>query len=244
MNQGVIFVLHGRKGQVSTKNNAVVQSVIDELSVPGKIGLLEGDEQTLEDAMQALLSLNVQEILFVPVLLFPATHVKEDLPQRAQEFLKDQATYRIAEPLATTDAVENFLVRSIQEAREEENSEKGNSENAQLEVLVIAHGTPHYEEPNLQLKQVAKKVEARLNVPVYTANHIGEERYLDFLEEHQEGLLIQPLFLTDGFLTRKIQTNIQEARGQKDRFLPTMEESPELKEAIVERVRELLCTQS
>ncbi|MGM0125799.1 hypothetical protein IGI37_003200 [Enterococcus sp. AZ194] len=233
MKKGIIFVLHGRKEKISTKNQAVVQSVIDELPVPGVIGLLEGEQQTLEEAMATLLEQTIEEIIFVPVLLFPATHAKEDLPERASAFLNGKARIRILETLATTQAVEEFLVRTIRE-------QAGDGR----EVLVIAHGTPHYEEPYEQLETLAKSVERTVGIPVHTANHLGQNLYMDFLAGHPEGVVIQPLFLTDGFLIKKITTAIQEARGLKDFFLPTMEESPELKAAILERVREVVCIPS
>ncbi|EOL41706.1 hypothetical protein RV11_GL002772 [Enterococcus phoeniculicola] len=234
MDKGIIFVLHGRKEKLSTKNQAVVTSVIEELSIPSEIGLLEGEQATLEEAMHSLIQQGVQTIYFVPVLLFPATHAKEDLPQRANDFLQGKAEYQIAETLATTQSIKAFLVRTIQEAHIEDNRE----------VLLIAHGTPHYEAPYEQLKQMAKSVEQKVIIPVHTANYIGEHRYPEFLEAHTEPLFILPLFLTDGFLTKKIKETVQEMRGTKDVFLPTLQDSEELKQAILERVRESVCIQS
>lgn len=228
MKKGIIFVLHGRKEKFSTKNMKLVDSVIAELpfAISGKVGLLEGEQQTIENAMQELLTEKVEKIIFVPVLLFPATHTREDLPERIEAFLHDAVSYQILETLATTKAVERFLIRTIQAAGVDD----------RRAVLLIAHGTPHYEEPNEQLKKLAKIIEQKVAVQVYIANHIGQQTYLEFLEGYPKSLLIQPLFLTEGFLTDKIKTTIQTARGQKDTFLPTLQDSDELKAAILERV--------
>ncbi|MBC1482145.1 hypothetical protein HCJ58_00855 [Listeria sp. FSL L7-1509] len=232
MKKGIVFVLHGRKEKFSTKNMKLVDSVIAELpfAILGKVGLLEGEQQTIEHAMQELLAEKVKNIIFVPVLLFPATHAREDLPERIEAFLHDAVSYQILETLATTKAVERFLVRTIQAANVED----------KRAVLLIAHGTPHYEQPYEQLKKLARTVEQGVAVDVYTANHIGQQTYLEFLEDYSKSLLIQPLFLTDGFLTDKIKTTIQTERGTKDTFLPTLQDSDELKAAILERVHEVI----
>ena len=65
---GIIFVLHGRKNKLSVANFSGIEAATKHLTLPYEIGLLEGEHQTLEMAIQSLLSRQVSEIIFLPVL--------------------------------------------------------------------------------------------------------------------------------------------------------------------------------
>ncbi|MGM0213664.1 sirohydrochlorin chelatase [Enterococcus sp. AZ109] len=231
--KGIVFVLHGRKNRLSTTNMSLIEKLAPRLIGPYEIGLLEGEQQTLEAAIHALLSKQVEEIVFLPILLFPATHAKEDLPQRAAALLKDKLPYRILETLGTTQAVSTFLIQQVKQANL-----------ATREILLIAHGTPHYEVPYQQLCEVAEKVSVATNQKVYPAHYHGEHLYQDILAQHPEPLLIQRLFLTEGYLAKKITDEIQTLRGTIDELLPTLQDQPALEEAILERLGAASCIQS
>lgn len=229
---GIIFVVHGRKNKLSSVNFSVIKKAAEQLKSPYEIGLLEGTQQTLEEAIQSLLSQQVTKIVFLPVLLFPATHAKDDLPKRAEKVLEKQVPYHILPTLGTTTAVENFLVQQVRSM--------GNSS---TEVLLIAHGTPHYPEPFQQLEQIAKKIEKKIERRVYPSNYYGNHPYQSVLEEHGEPMIIQRLFLTEGYLSKKIENDILEQRGARDVLLPTMQDSEALVSAIIERIEEIPCIQ-
>lgn len=222
---GIIFVLHGRKNKLSVANFSGIEAATKHLTLPYEIGLLEGEHQTLEMAIQSLLSRQVSEIIFLPVLLFPATHANEDLPKRVQKALNKQVPYQILPTLGTTHAVEKFLLQQVTSVKD-----------SRAEVLLIAHGTPHYQEPFKQLAQIASKLERQLGRRVYPADYYGEHPYLPILEKHSEPMIIQRLFLTEGYLARKIKNNIIEHRGAQDILLPTMQDSAALVSAILERL--------
>ena len=63
---GIIFVLHGRKNKLSVANFSGIEAATKHLTLPYEIGLLEGEHQTLEMAIQSLLSRQVSEIIFLP----------------------------------------------------------------------------------------------------------------------------------------------------------------------------------
>ena len=231
--KGFIFVLHGRKNKLSTANLALIEKTAPRLTVPYEVGLLEGEHQTLEEAIQSLLAKQVEEILFLPVLLFPATHAKEDLPQRAAALLDGKLPYQLLDTLGTTCAVREYLIQQIQQAKLPERN-----------VLLIAHGTPHYEEPYLQLKQLAEKVSQAVGQVVYPAHYHGEHLYQEVLAQHPEPLIIQRLFLTEGYLAKKIKEEILQQRGTIDQLLPTLQEQSALEAAMIERLEEFACIQS
>lgn len=231
--KGIVFVLHGRKNKLSTANLALIEKTAPRLTAPYEIGLLEGEHQTLEQAVHSLLAKQVEEIIFLPVLLFPATHAKEDLPQRAAALLEGKLPYQLLETLGTTRAVSEFLIQQIQQ-----------TEKPDREVLLIAHGTPHYEEPYQQLKQLAETISQAVGQAVHPANYHGEHLYQEVLSQHPEPLIIQRLFLTEGYLAKKIKEEILQQRGTIDQLLPTLQDQPALEAAMIERLEEVACIQS
>ena len=50
---GIIFVLHGRKNKLSVANFSGIEAATKHLTLPYEIGLLEGEHQTLEMAIQS-----------------------------------------------------------------------------------------------------------------------------------------------------------------------------------------------
>ena len=84
MNIGILYVLHGRKTSIPLKLLNIVKEFSDTLDLLQAIGMLEGQQQTLESAVTLLEEQAVEKIVVVPVLLFPATHAREDIPQRMQ----------------------------------------------------------------------------------------------------------------------------------------------------------------
>ncbi|EOH97830.1 sirohydrochlorin chelatase [Enterococcus pallens] len=231
--KGIVFVLHGRKNKLSTANLALIEKTAPRLTCPYKIGLLEGDHQTLEEAIDGLLAQQVEEIIFLPILLFPATHAKEDLPQRAAALLEGKLPYRILATLGTTQAVSQYLIQQVEEAA-----------SADSTVLLIAHGTPHYEEPYLQLQQLAEEISQATGKIVYPAHYHGDHLYQEVLVQHPELLIIQRLFLTEGYLAKKIKEEVVQQRGSIDVLLPTLQDQPALAAAIIERLEEAACIQS
>lgn len=224
--KGVIFVLHGRKDRVVQTNITAVQQAASKLTVPFDIGFLEGKKQTLEDSIVQLASKGCKEFIFLPVLLFAATHVKIELPLRAGKVLPQDAVATYLEPLGTTHAVLRFLAEQL----------KGQPQLLPQAVLLIAHGTPHFDEPFSQLEEIAQKLTLISGRKVYPANYHGKHLYTEILQQLPEPLIIQRLFLTDGFLPTKIKQDILAKRKVKDTILPTLADSVAVVKAILERL--------
>lgn len=236
--KGIVFVLHGRRDRIAKANLEAVEklaSLLDQAGILHRVGLLEGTYQTLETALHELLSAGVSEFTLVPVLLFAATHVKEDLPQRARQTL-GAAPVQILEPLGTTVAIYQALKDSLAAGFTEYPTRRG---------LLIAHGTPHYSEPNRQLQVIAENLSADLGHKVIGVNYLGAANYLELLAEFPaEAFVIQPFFLTEGQLVAKITEQIRTGHGTFDRVLPTLESSPAVTAALKERLVSAGCIPS
>jgi sirohydrochlorin ferrochelatase len=220
--EGIIFVLHGRRNKLAKANLNLIETLGQQLEQPTCIGLLEGTELTIEDAIDTLLSQQVTKLTFVPVLLFPATHAKKDLPERAAKHLQAKVPYRILKTLGTTKAVEDFLVQ--QAAR-----------STKATLLLLAHGTPHDEDTYQQLAEIATKITARTGKTILPSQYIGSHSYQTILKAQAPCGILQ-LFLTEGKITNKIHQEIIEVRGKVDEFYPTLEDTPALAQAIMERL--------
>lgn len=227
MKQGFIYVLHGRKDRVTEANMDVLARVSQKVTAPTLVGYLEGDHQTLEMSIETLQE-QVDELIFIPVLLFPATHALEDLPQRIEKTLQTNKVFKIAPTLATSKAIIDFYVMQTKAALQS---------HPNYNTLIIAHGTPHYDLPHQQLIENCQKISEQVPCQVFGANHHGKHTYQEFLADYEAPLIIQPLFLTNGYLVNKINRNIQQLRGmQEDIYLSSLEGSEALYLAILERM--------
>ncbi|MDH6363227.1 sirohydrochlorin ferrochelatase [Enterococcus sp. PF1-24] len=224
---GIVYVLHGRKTGVATSNVETIKELYGNYQQLQRIAFLEGDEHALEDVIQELLAQATMHFVFVPVLLFPATHAREDLPNRVAATLKaSTATYEILATLGSTNAISEFIIQQLKKVTLAE----------KRDVLLIAHGTPHFPEPQQELVAIAKKVSQATGYQVFTGNYLGEPSYQTFAKEHSDVLIVQRVFLSEGFIARKITRWFKAERGEKDLILATLQDSNYLKLAIMERL--------
>lgn len=225
MAQGILYVLHGRRNKIPQANLRLLQELMHELSQPQVISFLEGDQQTLAAGLVQLQQ-QVEDVIVVPVLLFAATHVRQDIPQRLKAHQRLGVTITVLEPLATTTAVFNFLQQQLTRACQAL---------PQRPILLIAHGTPHFVEPYQQLQNLAAQLQQQLPVPVIAANYIGAHRFTELLVDQTEPVIVQRLFLTDGRIAGKIKRAVQQ-QVPTALFLPTLENQITVKQAILERL--------
>lgn len=227
MTEGIIYVLHGRRGKIPKSNIDLLHTYMKRSDNPSIIGFLEGQQQTLEEGIEFLQS-KTKHIIVVPVLLFSATHIRWDIPRRINDVLEAGVSFTVLKPLATTEAVFNYLNQTLKSAIQTYPNRK---------ILIVAHGTPHFPEPYEQLTALAKRLQEVVKVPIICANHIGHHLVPDVLADESAALIVQRLFLTDGRLANRIKTNVLKAQPDST-FLPTLEDHPVITEAIEERLNE------
>lgn len=225
MATGIIYVLHGRRNKLPKANIQLLRDFIEITETPACIGFLEGKQLTLEDGLRQLQE-QVDHIIIAPVLLFAATHVKQDIPRRVLATVSPDVSLTFLKPLATTNAVYDFLRDQISNAL---------AENPERPVLLIAHGTPHYNEPYTQLKTIAEHLEDDLGVTVRCANYIGHHLIQNVVKSDSKPLIVQRLFLTDGRLANRIRDRVTAIQPDSI-FLPTLEDHQVITQALQERL--------
>lgn len=227
MKIGIMYVLHGRKTSIPQKLYAIVKDFCETLDLPQAIGMLEGQQQKLEDAVKALEKLNVHKIIVVPVLLFPATHARQDIPQRMAACAA--VPFDICGTLGTTKAIYDWLNGRLQEAI---------ASHPTFPVMLVAHGTTHYPEPAEQLERIAAALRKDLGREVCATNHLGEPHYQAISGERP--YIVQRLFFTDGYLAKKIGFWFEKNRPQ-DVLLEQLIDSEAVHKALKERLEDAGC---
>ncbi|MCH4170124.1 MAG: transcriptional regulator [Lactobacillus sp.] len=225
MTTGFLFALHGRRGKISQANLALIESLKNTYDQPQATGFLEGDQHTLEDGVAALED-QVDELVVVPVLLFAATHVLWDLPKRINASKCPGLKVTFLEPLGTTQAVYDFLYHQLKTAV---------TQHPNQPILLVAHGTGHFDAPLQQFEAIGHQLSQALQTPVAFANYVGQLKVQDVVATSTQPWLVQPLFLTQGRIVKNVEKLIKAAQPASV-FLPTLENQPALRQAIIERI--------
>lgn len=227
MTIGIMYVLHGKKASIPQKLYNIVKDFSYTLDLPQAIGMLEGQQQTLEDAIEALEERLVDKIIVVPVLLFPATHARQDIPQRMQA--SASVPFEICETLGTTRAVYDWLRGRLQQATEC---------HPKFPVMLVAHGTTHFPEPAEQLERIAAALSSDLGREVFATNHLGEPHYQAI--SGKDPYIVQRLFFTEGYLAKKIGLWFDQNRPQ-DVLLEQLLDAEAVHNALKERLEATGC---
>lgn len=228
MTTGILFVLHGRRTRIPKANLALLSSLQDQYLNPQAICFLEGDAQTLEQAVLKMAPA-VDQLLVVPVLLFAATHVLWDIPKRIERVLSPHFPVTVLEPLGTTEAVYQFVLQQIQTVLKPDHSQ---------EILLIAHGTGHFQAPYQQLQAIGERLTDTLKTPVYCAEAHGLPTVAEVAPKLTRKPVVMRLFLTDGHNVAKVTSTVQLSQPDSV-FLPTLENQPALRSAVMERLNDL-----
>lgn len=227
-NEGYIYVLHGRRGKVPESNLKLLGNYSAASGKPSVIAFLEGDQQTLEDGIRTLQQ-QVRHIVVVPVLLFSATHVRWDTPERIGKVLDPDVAVTYVPPLGTTNAVRKYLSTQLADAVRKHPSHT---------ILLVAHGTGHFPDPWEELQRLSDELEPVVGAPIVCANHIGGHLYQDVAPEISAPLIVQRLFLTEGRLANRIRDRVLAVKPDSV-ILPTLEDHEVITQAIDERLAQV-----
>lgn len=219
MKQGIIYVVHGRPAQESKQNTECILRAGKKYNCPQKIAYLAGDVETLEDAIQELD--DCDQLIFLPMLLYAATHYIYDLPPRVKKMRAEKEDI-ILPPLAQTESYQQGIIRRVEDAYHEE----------PLDVVLAVHGTRHFKEPEEAQRILAQEIEQRLGCQVTIADIAGENPFRQVLS-FDEKRWIEPLFLTDGRLVHKMKDYAKE-HAPNAKWLDTLEGSQLLIDMISE----------
>ncbi|RMG04308.1 MAG: hypothetical protein D6741_01195, partial [Planctomycetota bacterium] len=118
---GILIAGHGTRDETGREQFFVlVRRIAERVGVPVRAGFLELAQPDLKTAVAELLACGVDEIRVLPVMLFAAGHVLEDIPAAVRSALHDlQAEHvpvRIGRALETQPALVELSVRRFREA--------------------------------------------------------------------------------------------------------------------------------
>lgn len=212
--KGILFAAHGsRKKEKNQELRAFLQAFSHEYypEIPYEIGFLEHETETILSGAKALAAKNCQEIIVVPLLLFPALHAQRDIPKIITEIQRilPQLTVKYAKTFGAKATVIEVLAQRIIEKKQQFNQ----AQLTETACLLVAHGTKHYTEPAIALKIIAKQLSPQVELPVFTGDLLGRENYreqVEYLANHYCHLIVVPFFLFEGHLVEKIRCQLSE----------------------------------
>lgn len=196
--KGIIYIAHGSK---MPDKNQLFRDFVDHIKKGRKetvqqLAFLEKDDENVPIITQRMIDLGVTEFLVMPMLLFPAMHAREDIPEQLDEVLKDypHISYSIADCFGDEPAVYQVCERIVSSYKDET-------------VLITAHGNKRFTEPDERLTamvEMMKKATGQNLVPAMLYGALSFEEKLKQMDKNKK-IVIMPYFLFDGHLVRKIK---------------------------------------
>lgn len=232
-----ILVLHGMnqpgRNEVVTKK---FKQLLNGTNVTYYLAFLEGATNTLKQVVELLIKEGLYNFNIIPILLFPAKHYFEDIPNTLKDIKAHHPTlnYKIAKPLGThryiTKIIKNKITNTLKKCNEIES------------VVLLAHGSSMYTEPQQALHHLAQACD-EYDVPIQTMLLYGEDNYTEQLGKvlnKYPNTLIVPVFLWDGFLVQKTKQFIRrQAFSDYITFCSAINFIPDLAIVIKDRINEV-----
>lgn len=226
MQRGIVYVVHGRLEQTSLANMACITQAGERYAdIPQRVAYLAGEKDSLEQALDELS--DCDELIFLPLLLYAATHYLNDLPQRIKA-KRPQQNDVILPPLAHTRSFVEGISARVHQAYQ----------HYQLPIVLLVHGTKHFAEPYEEQLALVEQIKQHTPVEITIADFAGFHPYKELLKT-EEPVVIAPLFLTDGRLVNKAKQFVSENAPQAI-WLDTLEGSDLLVDMLAEELEGVL----
>lgn len=214
---GILYVFHGSQQQ--DKNQAArlfieqLHKKIDKNKVViERIAFLENHEWTIAAQLEELCKQTLEQIIVVPMLLFPAHHAMYDIPcevAKIQEKFPDQSI-KMAQTFGNQPEITEILADRLSAAKQ----------TAAVVVdgaLLVSHGTKRTDIPQRQLEKIAETLAKKSNLWVVPTSLKGSANIYEQLEREEGWLeknwLVLPFFLYDGFLVQKLKKTMDALPG-------------------------------
>jgi len=228
--KGIIYIAHGSKmPDKNEKFRAFVDKIIKKR--PEKIqrlAFLEKDDENIPLVAGEMLAEGVTDFLVIPMLLFPAMHAQEDIPEQLDSVLNGRATYHIADCFGDEKSVWQVALKKI--------------EDAEGLVLITAHGNKRFAEPDRMLEQVVYEMQQQTDRRLQAAMLYGALSFENQLAETDaQEITIMPYFLFDGHLVRKIKRLSQPfiEEGKTIHFTDTLDLDETMVKAVLNKLEVL-----
>lgn len=117
--KGILILAHGSKNKESID---ILNEIISMVKERLKDSIVEGAfisffKIDIEHGLKSLINKGVREIYIIPYFLFEGVHVKEDIPRKVNEVLKDypDVKYKIGKTLGTDIRLSEIVADRINE---------------------------------------------------------------------------------------------------------------------------------
>ncbi len=197
----IIFVVHGmRSGDINERLKSFIYSSFHNIYEDYEIAFLESETENLDQVMQSNIQQGTRTFYIVPVLLFQAKHFLIDIPNVIDDLKREHKDIEVhlSKPIGNHLSMKKHLIMKINQHKESD-----------MAVVVLAHGSSIYKEPDSALKDLCKDIQN----PVYPLTIYGSlnyKKYLPDLDKFYSKILIVPYFMFDGFLVNKTKIEIKE----------------------------------
>ena len=216
---GTVLILfaHGTRDPEGTRELQALRERVAEISVwPVGLGVLEFPSPELPDFQQVLTSWSwtgARRFVVVPLLLFPANHLQQDLPRQlklAQErfpSIEIEATPPIGTHPVILEIVLDRLAETLRQVRRDPRSRTA--------LLLVGRGST-VAAANCHLNGVARQIQERSGLAWVEAAFVsltqpGVAEGLVLCRQHQaEAIVVLPYFLNAGLLIQRIQSIVTE----------------------------------
>ena len=115
--KGILIIAHGsRAKETETTLETIVKIVKEKLpETIIEIAFMEFSDKTVEKGISSLAEKGITEIKIVPYFLFMGIHLKEDIPQMAEESAKKHPNIKItmAPPLGADERLAEIIIDRI-----------------------------------------------------------------------------------------------------------------------------------
>lgn len=204
---GIIYVAHGSKKPGKNEQMSIFVDSLKKTQTTEfqALAYLENDPETIVNVATRFIKQGVDELLIVPLLLFDAMHLGEDVPDQIN-LVKNQypqVSIKVSEAFAQEPEIRHLLVQRYKE--------KIVNPNPNLKVLLIAHGSSSYSRPSEVVSEIAKRLGEDLNQVIDVGLLYGQPHYIEQAEVllmTESDILILPLFLFSGHLLDKIKLEL------------------------------------
>ena len=113
---GVLILAHGSRQKPTEETFMKIVSMAQEkVQMPIEIAYMEFSEKNIHAGLTALSNQGITHVKDVPYFLFNGTHIKEDIPNEINEFIKgnNHITVTMGETLGTDPRLADVLADRI-----------------------------------------------------------------------------------------------------------------------------------
>jgi sirohydrochlorin cobaltochelatase len=246
--QALILLAHGSRNPEAREEYARIWSAVSErLSVPVHFGVLEfpGDDLlSIADAVATCAREGAARVVALPLFLFSAGHVREDIPEEIEAALRETPVQLLYQPPL---GVHPSLLDVVADRAAEALSADGSAEPAALVLVGAGTSDP---QSNSELYRAARLLWERKQHPYVDVAFVSltEPTVSEVLGRCKalgwQRVVLAPYFLNTGVLARRIRARVTEAQESLPDLKIVVAEHfgihPSLIDLLVERAEQAL----